>query len=251
MIFLGLMVLVVAVAMVFSAFAQSRRRVVEGRETTTLRSGSYGFTAPARGLPTDVPLSQTSRDAIDSDISVFGTEFRELDFDSGDLDLTGAARHHYTVALTTYEKARQALRDARTDSQATHITHLLEEGRYAVACARAGALGRTLPRRLPPCFFNPAHGPSVEYVAWTPPGGVEHHVPACAVDVARIGLGAEPQIRMVGAGPTTVPYWEDQNHAAWAQGYYGAWMNDLGLRPMTQGTTMIRGFSRLMGMLDG
>ena len=87
-------------------------------------------------------------------------------------------------------------------------------------------------------------------MAWAPPGGVERPVPACAVDVSRIGLGADPRIRMVDDGRTSVPYWEDRNHAAWARGYYGGWMNDPSLQRMIQGSLMIGGFSVLMGMQD-
>lgn len=75
-------------------------------------------------------------------------------------------------------------------------------------------------------------------------------VPACAVDVARIELGAAPRIRMVGPAGSRVPYWEDRNLAAWAQGYFGRWMNEPSLRRMTRGTSLHGGFSHLMGMLD-
>lgn len=245
MLFIGLTILVLAMTVVFSSLAQHTRRGATATGTTP-----YGFTQPPRGLPTDVPLSQTSRDAIDSDIASFGTELRELDFDVGDFRMTDAAQSDYTRALGAYEKARRELDGARTDSEATHITHLIEEGRHSVACVRARAVGRPLPSRRPPCFFNPAHGPSVQDVVWSPPRGAERDVPACAVDVARMGLGADPLVRMVGVGPTRVPYWEDRGHAAWAQGYYGPWMNEATLRSMTQGPTMLGGFSRLMGLLD-
>ncbi len=270
---IGLMIMLTFMTMFFSAIADGRRRQVRGPGQAPGLGGPqmgpgplvgnggawrgspsgpapYGFSRTAWGLPTDVPLSPASRMAIDSDITSFGIELRELDFDVVGYELTDDARGDYTRALDSYDNAKLSLGGARADSEATHITHTLEEGRYAMARVRARALGKPLPVKRPPCFFDPAHGPSVEDVAWAPPSGAVRQVPACAVDVARIGLGADPQIRMVGNGQHTVPYWEDRNHAAWARGYYGPWMNDPSMRRMTQGSMMIGGFSLLMGMLD-
>ncbi|MGV8845690.1 hypothetical protein [Tessaracoccus sp.] len=263
---LGLMIMLTVFTMLVSAMADGKRRQVRGPQQppgiqppmyggpwqppAASVPAPYGFTRTAWGMPTDVPLSEASRQAIDSDITQFGIELRELDFDVVGFELTDDARGDYTRALDAYENAKLSLRGARADSEATHITHILEEGRYAMACVRARALGKPLPVKRPPCFFDPAHGPSVGDVAWAPPGGVARQVPACSVDAARIGLGASPQIRMVPAGQSMVPYWEDQNHAAWARGYYGSWMNDPSMRRMTQGALMIGGFSLLMGLLD-
>ena len=270
---IGLMIMLTFVTMIFSSMADGRNRRVtggaqlSGNASPMLDVGHhlvqdtpwqpphtgatpYGYSRNPRGLPTDIPLSAASRRAIDSDITAFGIELRELDFDVVGYTLTDDARGDYSKALDAYDNAKLALQGARADSQATHITHILEEGRYAVARVRARALGRPLPANRPPCFFDPAHGPSVEDVAWAPPGGAERPVPACAVDVARIGLGADPRIRMVASGHVSVPYWEDRNHAAWARGYYGPWMNDPSMRRMTQGAMMIGGFSVLMGLVD-
>lgn len=254
MLFIGLTILVLAVAMSFSALAQGRRRALPGgaarRDAPATSASPYGFTQVPRGLPTDVPLSRSSHDAIDSDLAAFATALRELDFDVEDFQLTEPARANYLLALGAHDKARHALQSARSDAEATHIAHLLEEGRHFVARARSQALGQAPPSRRPPCFFDPAHGPSVSDVAWSPPGGVERDVPACAVDAARTGLGADPLVRTADVGQTRVPYWEDRSLSAWAQGYFGPWMNEPSLRALTRGSTMVRGFSRLMGLLD-
>ena len=270
---IGLMIMLTFMTMFFSALADGRRRQLHGRGQApgadqpqvggnqTRPNGSpwqhspsgaapYGFSRTPWGLPTDVPLSEASRQAIDSDITSFGIELRELDFDVVGYELTDDARGDYALALDAYDNAKLCLQGARADSEATHITRILEGGRYAMACVRARALGKPLPTKRPPCFFDPAHGPSEQDVAWAPPGGVVRQVPACAVDAARIGLGADPRIRMVNSGQSTVPYWEDRNHAAWARGYYGPWLNDPSMRRMTQGAMMIGGFSLLLGLLD-
>lgn len=230
--------------------AQHRSRAPQAPADSPAAHAPYGYMRSARGLPTDVPLSAASRHAIESDITHFGIELRELDFDVDGYEITDAARGDHTRALNAYENARLALRGARSDSEATHITRILEDGRHVVGRVRARALGNALPARRPPCFFDPAHGPSTGDVDWAPPGGAELPVPACAVDAARLGLGATPRIRMVEGDQGPVPYWEDSRHGAWARGYYGPWMNDPSMQRMAHGTCMIDGFSVLMGMRD-
>lgn len=230
--------------------AQNRSRTPDAPLNVPGAPAPYGYMRAARGLPTDVPLSAASRRAIESDITHFGIELRELDFDVDGYELTETTRGDHTRALNAYENARLALRGARSDSEATHITRVLEDGRHFVGRVRARALGKPIPPRRPPCFFDPAHGPSSQDVDWAPQGGASLPVPACAVDAARLGLGAEPRVRLVEGDRGPVPYWEDSRHGAWARGYYGPWMNDPSMRRMTHGTLMIDGFSVLMGMRD-
>ncbi|MCC2592335.1 hypothetical protein LKO27_02710 [Tessaracoccus sp. OS52] len=195
------------------------------------------------------PLSDASKEAVDTDITRFGGELRDLDLDVVGLELSPEAQADYTKALDAYENAKQSLRNAELDSDATHITHILEEGRYAIECVKARAHGRPLPERRPPCFFNPAHGPSVADVDWAPDGGVARRVPACALDAARVQSGANPHIRMVPVmNGQLVPYWEDSRQAAWARGYYEPYGMDPAIRQLTQGALMIGGFSLLMGL---
>ena len=58
----------------------------------------------------------------------------------------------------------------------------LEEGRWAMASAKARFAGETPPERRPPCFFDPRHGPSSRDVEWSPPYGEARLVPACEAD---------------------------------------------------------------------
>ena len=90
-------------------------------------------------------------------------------------------------------------RDAEPDD-VRHVTEILDDGRYAIACVRARAAGEPLPTRRPPCFFDPRHGLSVTDVPWTPPGGATRDVPACALDAERVAAGADPDSRMVMVG---------------------------------------------------
>ena len=103
--------------------------------------------------------------------------------------------------------------------QIKHVTEILEDGRYAVACVKARIAGEPLPVKRPPCFFNPAHGPSSQDVEWAPPGGVLRSVPACPADAERVLAGADPYIRTVQVGAQRVPYWEADGLPPWAPGY--------------------------------
>lgn len=198
----------------------------------------------------DYPISPDARQAIDSDITTYGDELRELDFDVVGRELSSEARQDYTRALDAYDGAKTQLERAQYSSDVRRITQILDDGRYAIACVKARVNGQPLPEHRPPCFFDPAHGPSVENVQWAPPGGAAREVPACASDVSRIRMGNDPSIRLVQMGAQRVPYWENQQYAPWAQGYYGRYGMDPALRSITHGAMMIGGFSLLMGFLD-
>lgn len=215
----------------------------------------YGpqFGAPygAQYQQPDYPMAPATRAALDSDITTYGDELRELDFDVVGRELSAEARQDYTRALDAYDGAKNQLARAQFASDVRRITQILDDGRYAIASVKARVNGQPLPEHRPPCFFDPAHGPSVENVQWAPPGGAARAVPACAADVARIRMGNDPSIRLVPMGAQQVPYWENQQYAPWVQGYYGRYGMDPALRQITHGALMIGGFSLLMGFLDG
>ena len=198
------------------------------------------------------PMTEASRRAIDEDITRFGDELRDLDFDVVGRELDEATQADYTQALDAYDGAKQRLAAVRSNADVRAIAEIMEAGRYSAACVRARATGQPVPERRPPCFFDPAHGVSVSDVSWAPPGGAARQVPACAADVSRIRTGHDPSIRMVYAGPqqAMVPYWDHRDYAPWAQGYYGRYGGDPALRSITHGALMIGGFSLLMGLLD-
>ena len=107
-----------------------------------------------------------------------------------------------------------------------HVTEIIEDGRYAIACVRARVAGEPLPTRRPPCFFDPRHGLSVDDVEWTPPGGTTRQVPACALDAERVRAGAEPDTRQIMVGAQRMPYYEGgRAYAPYAAGYFGGGMN--------------------------
>jgi hypothetical protein len=157
------------------------------------------------------------------DVTALGEQLQALDLElAGRPLLDEGERADYQRALDAYESAKTAA-DAMTRAEdVRHVTEILEDGRYAMACVRARVAGEPLPAKRPPCFFDPRHGLSVEDVPYTPPGGTVRDVPACALDAERVKAGAEPDVRKVMVGSRRVPYWEGgRAYRPYAMGYFG------------------------------
>ena len=156
------------------------------------------------------------------DVTALGEELQQLDTDLAGSELEPGAHADYQRALDAYESAKTAADSITAPEHVKHVTEILEDGRYAMACVRARVAGDPLPTRRPPCFFDPRHGLSVENVPYAPPGGAERDVPACALDAERVRAGAEPDIRKVMVGSRRVPYWQGgRAYQPYAQGYFG------------------------------
>jgi hypothetical protein len=179
--------------------------------------------APARPRFSAADL-EVARRAAEEDVTRFGEELQRLDGDVTMAAVDEAMLQDWQRALDSYESAKRSLELTRSPEDVRHVTTALEDGRYAVACVRARREGRPLPVRRPPCFFNPAHGPSTEDVQWAPPGGQPRQVPVCAADADRLSQGAEPDVRTVPQGAGRVPYWQGgPAYSPWAMGYFGAY----------------------------
>lgn len=157
------------------------------------------------------------------DVTALGEQLQSLDADLAGHPLDEATRADYQRALDAYESAKEAADAMTAPDDVRHVTEIVEDGRYAIACVRARTAGEPLPTRRPPCFFDPRHGPSVVDVAWAPPGGTPRDVPACALDAERVRAGAEPDVRKVMVGSQRVPYWQGgRAYQPYAAGYFGA-----------------------------
>ncbi len=162
------------------------------------------------------------------DVTALGTDLQELDAELAGRELDAGARADYQRALDAYESAKLSADRLTEPEQVRHVTEILEDGRYAIACVRARVAGEPLPTRRPPCFFDPRHGLSVTDVEWTPPGGTPRQVPACALDAERVRSGAEPDTRQVMVGAQRLPYYQGgPAYAPYAAGYFGGGMNML------------------------
>jgi hypothetical protein len=202
--FLVLVLIAAAVYLVIRAGSASRsRKQLENRSAAELAA---------------------ARSVTDEDVTRFGEELQRLDTEMLTTALDDATRQDYQRALDSYEAAKKSLELATGPDDITHVTKALEDGRYAVACVLARRDGRPLPTRRPPCFFNPAHGPSTTDIEWAPPGGQARQVPVCAADADRVQQGAEPDIRTVPQGVGRVPYWQGgRAYSPWASGYFGGY----------------------------
>jgi hypothetical protein len=157
------------------------------------------------------------------DITALGEQLQALDLDLTGHQLDEGQNADYQRALDAYEAAKTAGDSITEPDHIRHVTEIVEDGRYAIACVRARVAGEPLPTRRPPCFFDPRHGLSVVDVPWTPPGGATRDVPACALDAERVRVGAEPDARMVMVGSQRVPYWAGgRAYQPYARGYFGA-----------------------------
>jgi len=233
-----LLVLLIVVAVVLGGVGLYRRYSVLQRKT-----------AEQAALETQLA---TSRRAADEDVTKFGEELQRLDSDVAGHALDEPMQQDYQRALDAYDNAKMSLDAVTKPDEIKHVTEILEDGRYAVACVKARIAKQPLPAKRPPCFFNPAHGPSSRDVDWAPPGGVARSVPACPADAERVLAGADPYIRTVQVGAQRVPYWEGgQAYAPWAQGYYSRWSGSDMLSGMLIGGMLFGGMGGGMGDMFG
>jgi hypothetical protein len=131
------------------------------------------------------------------------------------------AKQRYEQALEAYQRASEIFDRAKRPEDLAPVSETLEEGRYAMAYAKALLDGKPPPERRPPCFFDPRHGPSTEEVEWAPPGGSARPVPACAADALRIKEGFQPHGRQVTVDGRSTDYWNAPRHyGPWAGGYF-------------------------------
>jgi hypothetical protein len=230
-----LMVLLVILAVVLAGVGLYRRQAVNRRQAQQQAALESQLT--------------TSKKAADEDVTKFGEELQRLDSDVAGHALDEPMQQDYQRALDAYDNAKMSLDAVTKPEEIRHVTEILEDGRYAVACVKARIAGEPLPAKRPPCFFNPAHGPSSTDVEWAPPGGVARRVPACPADAERVLAGADPYIRTVQVGAQRVPYWEGgPAYAPWAQGYYSRWSGSEMLSGMLIGSMLFGGMGNMFAM---
>ncbi|MBW3592529.1 MAG: hypothetical protein KY396_02435 [Actinobacteria bacterium] len=162
------------------------------------------------------------RRAAQDDLLALADDIRALDLDIEMPGVPAEARGDYEQALDKYEEADRALDRARRPEDLERVSFAVEEGRFAMACAKARLEGRELPERRPPCFFDPRHGPSSRDVEWSPQWGAPRLVPACEADAQMVERGLEPSAREVMVGGRSRPYWDaPAAYGPWAGGYFG------------------------------
>ncbi|MBS2939120.1 hypothetical protein KDN32_15375 [Nocardioides sp. J2M5] len=151
---------------------------------------------------------RVARRIMDEDVTVLGEQLAELHLDTLADDLDPATRDHYRRALEHYDQAKAGLAASTTVEDVTAVEQLTTDARYHRAAVLALLAGDPLPERREPCFFDPRHGPSMQDLAWTPPGGTERSIAVCAADARRLAGDEQPEVRMVRVGDRWVPWHE-------------------------------------------
>lgn len=151
---------------------------------------------------------RTARKLMDEDVTILGEQVAELHLDTLGDNLDPAAHDHYRRALENYDQAKELLAASETAEDVVVVEQVVADARYHRAAVLAVIAGDPLPERREPCFFNPQHGPSMQDVDWTPPGGVARSIGVCAADARALAAGDEPLVRMVRIGDRWVPWHE-------------------------------------------
>ncbi len=166
-------------------------------------------------------FAEAKRNARD-DLVALGDDIRALDVDVEMPNVDPQGKADYDHAVARYTEAEEQWDAARRPQDLAPVGSALEEGRWAMASAKARFAGETPPERRPPCFFDPRHGPSSRDVMWSPPYGEEREVPACEADAQRVERGDEPRAREVEWQGQRVPHWNaGPAYGPFAGGLYG------------------------------
>ena len=196
------------------------------------------------------------RASAQDDLVSLGEDIRGLDVDIQMPGVADEAKQRYDQALQAYQRASEVFDRARRPEDLAPVSETLEEGRYAMACAKAVLNGQPPPERKPPCFFDPRHGPSTEDVEWAPPGGAPRAVPACAADALRIKEGFDPHGRQVMVNGRPTDYWNAPRHyGPWAGGYFNGFGGGGLLQSLLMGSALGAGLGlgaeAVGGLFDG
>jgi hypothetical protein len=213
-------------------------------------AGGIGFVVLRRRRRERAEFAQVRR-AAEEDLLALAEDIRALDLDVEMPGVAPEATEAYGRAVAAYQRADAAFDRARRPHELEGVTAAIEEGRYAMAAAKARLDGREPPPRRPPCFFDPRHGPSSRDVEWAPPGGVLRLVPACEADALAVESGDEPAHREVEVGGRRVPYWDAPPvFAPWAGGYFGGLLPGLLIGSMLGGGFPFGGAEDAMAGVD-
>ena len=168
-----------------AAATAAGRRAGPARPARRGRRGAARRPARKRRARDAAEFEEAKRNARD-DLVALGDDIRALDLDVEMPNADPQARADYDHAVARYTEAEEQWELARRPQDLAPVGAALEEGRWAMASAKARFDGETPPERRPPCFFDPRHGPSSRDVEWSPPYGEQREVPACEADALRV-----------------------------------------------------------------
>ena len=185
------------------------------------------------------------RQETEEDVTTFGEALRDLDMEMIGKEVSDEGRKDWNTALDCYDRAKTLMAQDKGTRSIPLVTETLEEGRHSIA------YGEPIPEVRPPCFFDPAHGPSTTDVMYSPDGGVARKVPACAADAQRIQQGRSPWIRTVDVNGAQLPYWQaGPDYAPWVQGYYRRYESDPVISGLAVGGLGLVGLGLFSALFD-
>ncbi len=190
------------------------------------------------------------RSQAQDDLVSLGEDIRTLDVDAEMPQASADAKQRYQQAVEAYQRASSIFDRAKRPEDLAPVSETLEEGRFAMACAKAYFEGREPPERRAPCFFDPRHGPSSEDVEWAPPGGSPRAVPACTADAVRVKDGFNPHGRQVVVNGRPTDYWNAPGHfGPWAGGYFNGFGGGSLVKTLLVGSALGAGLGLGAGLM--
>lgn len=204
-----------------AAFLLWRRR----RMTSVRREGS-GLLMPRTVFAT---ASRANEDQLREQASREVIAFGELLDESNTPTANEKARTLMTTALDAYQAAGKTLDAARGVPDLAGVLVLLDQGRDALASAKAVANGKPEMPPMPLCFFNPLHGDATTKLDWRPIGSRKRlRVQSCRPCARTARNKQTPDVLMDRRDGRDIPYYEaDPSQSVWAETGYGQLRDDL------------------------
>ncbi|MGP4028483.1 hypothetical protein [Actinomadura sp. 3N407] len=155
--------------------------------------------------------------------------FGELLDESGVPAANEKARTLMATALDAYQAAGKTLDAARGVPDLAGVLVLLDQGRDALASAKAVANGEPEIPPMPLCFFNPLHGDAATKLDWRPVGSRKRlRVQTCRPCARTARNKQTPDVLMERRDGRDLPYYEaDPSQSVWAETGYGQLRDDL------------------------
>jgi hypothetical protein len=196
------------------------------RRMSSVRRERDGLLMPRTVFATANRATQDQlREQASREVIAFGELLDETDVPTTDERI----RTLMGTALDAYQAAGKTLDAAKGVPDLAGVLVLLDQGRDALASARALADGRPEIPPVPLCFFNPLHGDATSKLDWRPVGSRERlRVQTCRPCARATRNKQTPDVLTDIRDGRKVPYYEaDPETSVWAETGYGQLREDL------------------------
>ena len=158
------------------------------------------------------------------DVTALGEQLQELDLDLAGRELDAGANADYQRALDAYESSKTAVEAISEPDDVRHVTQILDDGRYAIACVRARVDRPAAADPPPAVLLRPApRAVGRPTCRGRRPAARRATSPPAPSTPSGCSAGADPDSRMVMVGAQRVPYYQGgRAYQPYAAGYFGA-----------------------------